>query len=44
MNKADHLIIIDKGRKVADGTVESLENNEYYLNLRDSSSVSNNDL
>ena len=44
MNKADHLIIIDKGRKVADGTVESLENNEYYLNLRDSSSVSNNNL
>lgn len=44
MNKADHLIIIDKGKKVADGTVESLENNEYYLNLRDSSSVSNNNL
>ena len=44
MNKADHLIIIDKGKKVADGTVLSLENNEYYLNLRNSSSVSNNNL
>ena len=42
MNKADHLIIIDKGRKVADGTPKTLENNEYYLNLRDSSSISNN--
>ena len=41
MNKADHLIIIDKGKKVADGTPKSLENNEYYLNLRDSSSVNN---
>ena len=36
MNKADHLIIIDKGKKVADGTPKSLENNNYYLNLRDS--------
>ena len=44
MNKADHLIIIDKGKKVADGTPKSLENNNYYLNLRDSSSVSNNNL
>lgn len=44
MNKADHLIIIDKGKKVADGTPKSLENNKYYLNLRDSSSVSNNNL
>ena len=42
MNKADHLIIIDKGRKVADGTLESLENNKYYLNLKDSSSVGSN--
>ena len=42
MNKADHLIIIDKGRKVADGTLESLENNKYYLNLKDSSSISSN--
>lgn len=42
MNKAEHLIIIDKGRKVADGTPKTLENNEYYLNLRDSSSISNN--
>ena len=44
MNKADHLIIIDKGKKVADGTVDSLENNKYYLNLRDSSSASNNNI
>ena len=44
MNKADHLIIIDKGKKVADGTPKSLENNKYYLNLRDSSSVSNNNI
>ena len=44
MNKADHLIIIDKGRKVADGSPKSLEDNKYYLNLRDSSSVSNNNI
>ena len=44
MNKADHLIIIDKGKKVADGSPKSLENNKYYLNLRDSSSVSNNNI
>lgn len=44
MNKADHLIIIDKGRKVADGSPKSLEDNKYYLNLRDSSNVSNNNI
>ena len=44
MNKADHLIIIDKGKKVADGSPKSLEDNKYYLNLRDSSSVSNNNI
>lgn len=42
MNKADHLIVIDKGKKVVDGSPKSLEDNKYYLNLRDSSSVSSN--
>lgn len=39
MNLADHLIIIDHGKKVADGTPLELANNSYYLNLKDSSSV-----
>lgn len=39
MNLADHLIIIDHGKKVADGTPLELANNTYYLNLKDSSSV-----
>mgnify|MGYP001625277040 FL=1 len=39
MNLADHLIIIDHGKKVADGTPLELANNTYYLNLKDSSSA-----
>ena len=39
MNLADHLIIIDHGKKVADGTPLELANNSYYLNLKDSTSV-----
>lgn len=39
MNLADHLIIIDHGKKVADGTPLELANNSYYLNLKDSSSA-----
>ena len=39
MNLADHLIIIDHGKKVADGTPLELANNFYYLNLKDSSSA-----
>lgn len=39
MNLTDHLIIIDHGKKVADGTPLELANNTYYLNLKDSSSV-----
>ena len=39
MNLTDHLIIIDHGKKVADGTPLELANNSYYLNLKDSSSV-----
>lgn len=42
MEKVDHLIIINKGRKVAEGTPESLQNNKFYLDLRDSSSCDNN--
>lgn len=38
MEKVDHLIIIDKGRKMADGTPISLQNNKYYLNLKNSKS------
>lgn len=40
MEQADHLIILAKGKKVADGTVESLQNNKYYLNLENGSSCS----
>lgn len=42
MEIVDHLIIINKGRKVAEGTHESLKTNKYYLDLRDSSSCDNN--
>ena len=38
MDITDHLIIIHKGRKVADGTPKKLQNNKYYLNLKNSSS------
>ncbi len=42
MEIVDHLIIINKGRKVADGTPQELQNNKYYLDLKDSSSCDNN--
>lgn len=42
MEIVDHLIIISKGRKIAEGTSESLKTNKYYLDLRDTSSCDNN--
>lgn len=39
MDQVDHLIVINKGRKVADGTVESLQNDPYYLDLKNSKSL-----
>lgn len=42
MDIVDHLIVINKGRKVAEGTPESLKNNQYYLDLKDSTSCDNN--
>ena len=38
MQQVDHLIIIDRGRKVADGSPKALENNKYYLRLKNSKS------
>lgn len=42
MEIVDHLIIINKGKKVAEGTPATLKNNKYYLDLKDSSSCDNN--
>ncbi len=39
MDQVDQLIVINKGRKVADGTVESLQNDPYYLDLKNSKSL-----
>ena len=38
MDAADHLIIISKGRKVADGTPSDLKDNFYYNDLKNSKS------
>lgn len=38
MKQVDHLIIMEKGKKVADGSPRELENNKYYLNLKNSKS------
>ena len=36
MDSVDHLIIISKGKKVADGSLEDLKDNFYYKDLKNS--------
>ena len=43
MDSVDHLIIISKGKKVADGSLEDLKDNFYYKDLKNSKSLDDSD-
>ena len=43
MDSVDHLIIISKGKKVADGSLEDLKDNFYYKDLKNSKSLDGSD-